>query len=168
METTVDESAGVLVRRPRRTAGLTQQQLGERAGVTQSVVSAYERGWREPSLTMVRKLVEAAGARLVMGVDTPRGTLLDQVRAKRDVLAPALRALGARDIRLFGSAARGDEGPTSDVDLLVTLDAPVGLFALGRMRSVAKAILGRPVDVVPDDGLKDHLRATILREAVPL
>jgi predicted nucleotidyltransferase len=147
---------------------LTQQQLGERAGVTQSVVSAYERGRREPSLAMLQKLVEAAGARLVIGVDTPHGSLLDRVRAKRDVLAPALGTLGARDIRVFGSAARGDEGPTSDVDLLVTLDAPVGLFALGRMRSVAEAILGRPVDVGPDDGLKDHLRATILREAVPL
>lgn len=103
----------------------------------------------------------------MIGVDTAHRALLDDVRAKRDVLAPALAALGARDIRVFGSAARGEERPTSDVDLLVTLDAPVGLFALGRMRSVAEAILERPVDVVPDDGLKDHVRATILREAVP-
>ena len=75
---------------------------------------------------------------------------------------------GASDVRVFGSVARGDERPDSDVDLLVTLSPGTGLFALGRLRTDLEAILGAPVDVVPEEGLKPSVRESVERELVSL
>src|SRR5438105_6418849 len=59
---------GSLVREARRRAGLSQKELGRRAGVTQSVVSAYESGARQPSLPTLERLVRAAGCELNIAV----------------------------------------------------------------------------------------------------
>lgn len=64
-----ERTAGRLIRRARAEAGLSQSQLAERAGVTQSVVSAYESGRRQPSLPMLERLLEATGGRLKVEVD---------------------------------------------------------------------------------------------------
>ena len=69
---------------------------------------------------------------------------------------------------MFGSVARGEERPGSDVDLLVDLSDDVGAFALLRMRSEAEEILGRPVDIVPSAGLKADVAARVFAEAVPV
>jgi uncharacterized protein len=63
----------------RRRRGLTQSELARRAGTTQPVVSAYERGHRDPTYETLRRLVEAAGERLV----------LDAVPARSDLPPPA-------------------------------------------------------------------------------
>jgi predicted nucleotidyltransferase len=73
--------------------------------------------------------------------------------------------LGATNVRLFGSVARGDDGPNSDVDLLVDLKPNVGLFALGEMSAEAKRILGCSVDIVPANSLKPDLAERVLAEA---
>lgn len=83
-------------------------------------------------------------------------------------LQRTLGRLGARNIRLFGSVARGDDGPDSDVDLLVDVAPDVGLFALGRMRSEAERVLGTPVDVVPANSLKSDVVERVLAEAIAL
>lgn len=165
----MDESAAEILTRARLGAGLTQAQLAERAGVTQSVVSAYERGRREPALSTLRRLVDAADARLVIDVSPVQlRTQLGHVRSRRIELVAALGALGARDVRVFGSTARGDEHAGSDVDLLVRLDGDAGIFDLLKMRDTAERILGLPVDIVPESGLKAAVAADVLREAVPL
>lgn len=69
---------------------------------------------------------------------------------------------------IFGSVARGDDRPDSDVDLLVDLPAGSGLFALGRLRSDLEAVVGVSVDVVPTDGLKPAVEAAINRDLLPL
>jgi predicted nucleotidyltransferase len=71
-------------------------------------------------------------------------------------------------VRLFGSVARGDDGPDSDVDLLVDVAPGVGLFALGRMRSEAERILGISVDIVPANSLKPDVADRVLAEAIAL
>lgn len=164
--TIVTESAAEILTRARLAAGLTQQQVAARAGVTQSVVSAYEKGRREPSLPVLRRLVDAAGARLV--IDYAPVTMLERVRAHRDELIAELARLGATNVRVFGSVARGEETADSDVDLLVHLSDGLSLFDLGEMQAEAGSILGVPVDLVPDVGLKDGVRENVLREAVPL
>lgn len=58
--------AAEIIRSVRRRAGLTQRQLAERSGTSQPVVSAYEHGQREPSIGTLRRLVGAAGERLVL------------------------------------------------------------------------------------------------------
>jgi transcriptional regulator with XRE-family HTH domain len=64
-------TAGAVILEARRRAGLSQAELGRRARVTQSVVSAYESGARQPSLPMLTRLVEAAGLRLSLRVQRP-------------------------------------------------------------------------------------------------
>ena len=161
--------AADLLRDARQRAGLTQHALAQRAGVTQSVISAYESGRREPSYAMLTRLVKSAGFDLKPHLEPalPENALAI-VRAHADELRTALGALGAVDIRVFGSVARGDETETSDVDLLVDLETDAGLFALLRMQSAAEAILGRSVDVVPSSGLKPDVAEQVLREALPL
>lgn len=77
-------------------------------------------------------------------------------------------AHGADNPRVFGSVARGDDRPDSDVDLLVDLAPDTGLFALGRLQADLERVLGAPVDVVPADGLKPGVRAEVESEAVAL
>ena len=161
--------AAELLRDARQRAGLTQRALAQRAGITQSVISAYESGRREPSYATLTRLVRAAGFDLKPHLEPvlPENALAI-VRAHADELRTALGALGAVEIRVFGSVARGDETETSDVDLLVDLETDAGLFALLRMQTAAEAILGRSVDVVPSSGLKPDVAEQVLREALPL
>jgi hypothetical protein len=151
-------------------AGITQAQLADRAKVTHSVVSAYESAKREPSVEMLRKLVGAAGFDLTLTINpsAPRSTLRASVTENRRALVHALERLGASNVRLFGSVARGDDGPESDIDLLVDLRSDVGMFLLGQMRNEAERILGGSVDIVPANGLKPDAVDRVLAEAIPL
>ncbi len=79
-----------------------------------------------------------------------------------------LRARGLTRLALFGSTARGDLGPSSDVDLLIEVDpaCPFGLFAFVDLKADLAAILGRPVDLAFPDAMRPRLRAAVLRDAV--
>lgn len=93
---------------------------------------------------------------------------LEQLRRRRiELLAIAARR-GARDLRVFGSVARGEEVQTSDVDFLVRMEPGRSLVDLVDLREDLMAALGRPVDVVSERGIYPYLRERILREAVPL
>jgi predicted nucleotidyltransferase/DNA-binding XRE family transcriptional regulator len=168
--------AGRMLRDARRAAGLTQAELARRAGLTQSVISAYESGRREPALSTLSRLVEATGAALRVQVQPPdgearglpsteRGQVIQRSRQRvREVAAKH----GAGNLRLFGSTVRGEDRPESDIDLLVHLEQGVGLIGLARLQRELERILGGPVDLVPDDGLKPEVRAAVEREAVAL
>ena len=169
-------TAGAVLRRARSQAGLTQRELAQRAGVSQSFVAAYESGTREPSLATLAALVEATGISLELdlGPALPAaaapasGRIGHRLRRRRaSVLALAAR-YGISDVRVFGSVARGEEGPTSDLDLLVHLPDGAGLFLLGRFKEDLEALLNIEVDVVPDDGVKPRLRANIDKDLVAL
>lgn len=64
-------TAAALLREARRRAGLSQVELGRRAGVTQSVISAYESGARQPSVPTLARLVVAAGYELELRISDP-------------------------------------------------------------------------------------------------
>ena len=74
--------------------------------------------------------------------------------------------LHVRSLALFGSVVRDEAGATSDVDVLVEFDAPVGLFEFLELRERLERILGVRVDLVTPRGLKPQLRDRILAEAV--
>jgi predicted nucleotidyltransferase len=84
---------------------------------------------------------------------------------------PEIKAVAARNkgraVALFGSVARGEEGPTSDVDFLVEFEPGSSLFDLLHLQDELAALLGRPVDVVSVGGLKPR-DAHLYREAVAL
>lgn len=96
------------------------------------------------------------------------GNPANLVQARREQILAAAGRHGARNVRLFGSVARGEAGPASDIDLLVQMEPGRTLLDLGGLYSDLREVLGRPVDVVPDDSLKPEIRDRVLAEAVPL
>ncbi|MDA8045004.1 MAG: helix-turn-helix domain-containing protein [Actinomycetota bacterium] len=167
-------TAALLLREARLRAGLSQVELGRRAGVTQSVVSAYESGARQPSVPMLARLVAATGLDLDMRLSDPStpeptsGVLGQRVRQHRVELAAVLASYRLGNPRVFGSVARGEEGPDSDVDLLVDVPEGVGLVGLGRCQAEVERLLGARVDLVPAADLKAGVAAKVLAEAVTL
>lgn len=93
---------------------------------------------------------------------------LDLLMEQRDQVRDVAERRGARNVRVFGSVARGDDGPTSDVDLLVDLDDGVTLIGLAGLQQDLSELLGRNVDVIPASMLKPRLRDRVLVEAVPI
>lgn len=169
-------TSGAIIREARRQGRLSQTDLARRAGVAQSVISAYESDRREPGLRTLTRLIEATGHQLVLEVlpapgrtlglpDTPLGRRLR--RRRRAVIELAARR-GAHNVRVFGSVARGEDTESSDVDLLVDLDDGVGLVALAGLVRELSDLLDVGVDVVPAAQLKQTIRDEVLAGAVPL
>jgi uncharacterized protein len=168
-------TAAAVLREARRRAGLSQAELAARAGITQSVISAYESGRRQPALSTLAALVEATGYDLAISLRRQPSSLRAlsgpvgrRVRRHRRTLVAAAAAHGVSNLRVFGSVARGEEQPGSDVDLLVDLPPGLGLFGLGRVQAALEAIVGTRVDLVPAEGLKPEVRTRVEPEAVPL
>jgi predicted nucleotidyltransferase len=89
-----------------------------------------------------------------------------QVQERLANMRAELASLGVRSLDLFGSVARGDSGPDSDVDLLVEFAEPIGLFHFFRVQKRLEQVLGRRVDLVMRDAVKRQLRARVFAEAV--
>ena len=77
-----------------------------------------------------------------------------------------LRNFHVRSLALFGSTARDEAGPESDVDMLVEFDEPVDLFVFCDVEAFLARVVGRNVDLVLQDSVKPLLRERILSEAV--
>ena len=90
----------------------------------------------------------------------------DQVLRRLSDAHPEIVSLGVRSLELFGSVARGEAGPNSDVDLLVEFDRPVGLFHFFRVQRRLGEILNCRVDLVMREAVKRQLRERIFSEAV--
>ena len=73
---------------------------------------------------------------------------------------------GVKSLALFGSVARDEANPKSDVDVLVEFDRPVGLFGLFALQDYLEALFGCPVDLGTPDSLKPRLRTKVLAECV--
>ena len=77
-----------------------------------------------------------------------------------------LSRFGVRSLAVFGSVARDEARPESDVDILVEFGEPVGLFEVVRLQTHLQELLGRQVDLVTRDALRPTMRDQILNEAV--
>ena len=77
-----------------------------------------------------------------------------------------LRAMGAGSLSLFGSVARDEAGPDSDIDVLVELNRPIGLFQLGAIRLRLEEIFGCKVDLATEGGMKPRYRERIEEDLV--
>jgi predicted nucleotidyltransferase len=85
----------------------------------------------------------------------------------QDALERVCDRFQVRELAIFGSGARGQLRSDSDIDLLVVFDdgARVGLITFARLRHELSKLFGRPVDLVPKDGLKPALRDHVLQES---
>lgn len=94
-------------------------------------------------------------------------SLAQLARVRAEILAAATRH-GATNVRVFGSVARGDADAASDVDFLVDFEPGRSLLDLASLLVELEDLLGRPVDVVTEPGLKARIRQRVLAEAVPV
>ena len=90
------------------------------------------------------------------------------LKKKRDEILRTAARHGAYNVRVFGSAVRGEVGPDSDVDFLVEMEPGRSLFDLGGLLMDLQALLGCEVDVVTERGLHWYIRDRVLAEAKPL
>jgi uncharacterized protein len=160
-----------LIRSSRERAQLSQRRLAEQAGTSQSAIARYERGTAQPSLRTLARLLEACGERLELrSVPAHREVTVEHadVRQHSRELLEVARRHGGRNMRVFGSQARGEARADSDVDLLVDLEPGRTLLDLVALRRDASAVLGRPADVFTPDMLREPVREQAERDAVPV
>jgi uncharacterized protein len=93
---------------------------------------------------------------------------LELIRAHRDKILQIATEHGARNIRVFGSVARGDARPDSDVDFLVDAGSATSSWFPAGLILDLQNLLGRRVEVVTERGLNALIRDDVLREAVPV
>lgn len=125
--------------------GESQREIAQRLKVTQPAIS-YQVASERTDGVRPSELIAAGGS------------VLRQVAERR----------GFTDLAVFGSAARGDDRPDSDVDLLVQPPAGADLFDMLRLEELLESILGRKVDVVSYRGLDIRRDQDILRDKVAL
>jgi predicted nucleotidyltransferase len=124
-----------------------------------------------PSIATLERLLAACGHHLT--VSTEPATRLGSpsvrlLRRRRSELLAVAERHGARNVRVFGSTARNQARPDSDIDLLVELDPGRTLLDLVALRRDLTRALGRPVDVATDEMLSRPARVQAESEAVPL
>jgi len=90
------------------------------------------------------------------------------LKSKREEILQIAARHGAYNVRVFGSVARGDALPDSDVDFLVDLEPGRSLLDLGGLLVDLHELLGRNVDVVTERGLRARIRERVLKEAAAL
>jgi len=169
-------AAHTILRDARLRSQLSQTELARRAGIAQSVISAYESGRREPSFATLTKMVDATGHSLVIDLvsnrsrilglpDTPIGRRLRRNRAS--LIATSARH-GVTNLRVFGSVVRGENTSQSDVDIVADFPTSIGLLELGELERELSETLRIRVDLMPYDDLRPHVRAEVDAEAIPL
>lgn len=136
-----------------------------------TAVSKIETGSRDVSSVELGRIARVLGRQLDWFLADPRRskrvTIRDLRRRRRTILRIAGRH-GARAVRVFGSVARGESDAESDVDLLVRMRPGSSLLDQAAVLVELRDLLGRDVDVVTEEGLRDRIRERVLREAVPL
>lgn len=136
----------VLALRAMVASGMSQRDIAAGLGVSQPAVSQQLKAARELREVHPETLLEAA--------------------------APILRALaearGFTELAVFGSVARHQARPDSDIDLLVRQPAGTSISGMRSLQELFEGVLGRRVDVITYGGLKTHIDDDVLREAVPL
>ena len=95
-------------------------------------------------------------------------SLSQQLKTQRQAILRIVQIYGAKNLRIFGSVARGEDDDKSDLDLLVDLEPGRSLFDLGGLAIDLQDLLGCSVDVVTEKGLKQRIRDRVLQEAIEL
>lgn len=157
----------------RKLSGLTQAQLAVRSGTSQSAIARYETGAARPSTDTLTRILKAGGLELeVRLVKTSTSNLgsarARKIRENRGEIIRLMRKAGAKEVRIFGSVARGDDNVSSDIDFLVDFDTSQGVVPIMRLKRELSKLLQENVDVAPVSLLKKSVLESALKEAVPL
>jgi len=90
------------------------------------------------------------------------------LKERREEILRVATKYGARNVRVFGSVARGDADAVSDIDFLVEMEPERSLLDLGGLQVELETVMGCHVDGVTEKGLKTRIRGRVLAEAVPV
>ncbi len=96
------------------------------------------------------------------------GAMNQLLNSNREEILRICTMHGASNVRVFGSMARGDDGPGSDVDFLVEMEPKRSLLDLAHLMLDLQDLLGRKVDVVEPEAVHWYIRDRVLKEAVPI
>lgn len=151
------EKAAELIRLARQDIGMSQSDLARAAGIQQPTIAAYESGRMMPGAESLERLLAATRMR----PSIPLSVYADSIRG-------AAARFNLTNIRVFGSAVRGEDDEHSDIDLLVTLEPEASLFDLGGFAHAVEGITGFAVDLLTDEQIDDEHCAHVREQAVPL
>lgn len=93
---------------------------------------------------------------------------LKRLLDKRDDILALAAVNGAKDLRIFGSAAKGTSGPQSDLDVLIGLDPGGSLLDIVALKQDLEDLLGCEVHVVTEKSISPYIREAVLKEAISL
>lgn len=137
-------------------------------------MARYETGVCSPAVNTLTRLLRACGQELILesvdaaGASDLSGPQAQRLRQCRGLILRTCARYGARNLRIFGSAARGDARTDSDIDLLCDLDVARDLVDLAALRSELTELLGMRVDISTPRLLKPEVLAAALAEGIPL
>ncbi len=168
----VESAVGGAIARARRARAMTQSALALASSLDRTALAKIETGRRRVSSGELGRVARALGV--------PVGSLLERdplpdvrltlamLRRRRRTILEVTARHGARSVLVFGSVARGEATADSDVDLLVEMEPERSLLDRAAMIVDLQKLLGRDVDVVTVNSVRDRMRDRILREAIPL
>lgn len=93
---------------------------------------------------------------------------IEELREKRDEILRLAEKRGAFNLRVFGSVARGDARPDSDVDIMAEFSEEASIFDVAGLWGELEELLGYKVDLVLTKGLKEYVRPSALKDAIDL
>lgn len=153
---------------------MSQQALADAAGTSQPAVARYESGRSEPRADTLARLLDACGQRLVTRTASvrrtqvpsgPKGRLL---RRHRESVLAAARDVGVRNVRVFGSVARGQDTADSDIDLLVDVRGDAHVLDIYAFRERIVPLLGDRLDVSCPQVMRADFLVSAERDAITL
>ena len=95
-------------------------------------------------------------------------SISNTIKSRREEILNIAKKFGAKNVRVFGSVARGEEGPESDIDIIVEMKQGSSLLDIIAIKQDIEELLGRKVDVVTEASISPYIRNEVLREAVTL
>lgn len=166
-------NAQLLITDARSRAGITQAQLAKRAGTSQPAVARYESGQSYPSTATLSRLLRACG--FDIDVKLKRASIADlssplaqKVRKHRGEILALAKKYGATNVRIFGSVARGEDGPDSDIDFVVDYPEKFPLWKFTKLVSEVESLFDEKIDISPSRLLKSEVLKSALADAIPL
>ncbi len=90
------------------------------------------------------------------------------IRDRREAILEIASRYGAHNVRIFGSVARGDATPDSDLDLIVRFDPGRSLLDHGGLVMELRELMKMKVDVIDEEAMRERFRSHVLKEAIPL
>ena len=94
---------------------------------------------------------------------------LERLRQRREEIMQLMEQYGAYNVRVFGSVARGEAGPESDIDFLIGFPPNKSMFELVGLWLDLQELLGRNVSLLTEhDDMRERLRKNVMRDAIPL